>query len=40
LYTEREREREREEKDGDGSERHYIGSAVEKTIYSVQKVPR
>jgi hypothetical protein len=32
IYREREREREREETVGGGSERHYIGSGVEKTI--------
>jgi hypothetical protein len=34
------REREREENVESDSEKHCIGSGVEKTIYSVQKVPR
>jgi hypothetical protein len=25
---------------GDGNERHYFGGGAEKTIYSIQKVPR
>jgi hypothetical protein len=40
YFIERDREKRRQEKVESGSERRYIKVGVEKTIYSVLKVPR